>query len=65
MRVTSYLYDRGVCDGPAGLSDMRDFIVERYRGVRPVLWGAQMPQSELAEILHVGLAGLDLVESGE
>ncbi len=62
MRVTSHLYDSGVYDSPAGLEEMRDFITERYRGVRPVLWGAEMPQAELAEILHVGLAGLDLRE---
>ncbi|MFD0981105.1 anaerobic glycerol-3-phosphate dehydrogenase subunit A [Tropicimonas aquimaris] len=60
MRVTSYLYDRGVYDSPDGLRLMREFVQERYKGVRPVLWGAQMPQAELAEILHCGLAGMDL-----
>lgn len=60
MRVTSHLYDTGVYDGPEGLDEMREFVNERYRGVRPVLWGAQLPQMELAEILHCGLAGLDL-----
>lgn len=65
MRVTSHLYDVGVYDGAQGLSEMRDFITERYRGVRPVLWGQQMPQTELAEILHIGLAGLDMGEDGE
>jgi glycerol-3-phosphate dehydrogenase len=62
MRVTSHLYDVGVYDSADGLGEMRAFIAERYRGVRPVLWGAQMPQTELAEILHVGLAGLDMAE---
>ena len=62
MRVTSHLYDAGVYDSPAGLAEMRDFINHRYTGTRPVLWGAQLPQTELAEILHVGLAGLDMVE---
>jgi glycerol-3-phosphate dehydrogenase len=62
MRVTSHLYDTGVADSPRGLADMRSFITERYKGVRPVLWGAQMPQTELAEILHVGLAGLDMAD---
>ncbi|OIP84846.1 MAG: glycerol-3-phosphate dehydrogenase, anaerobic, A subunit [Rhodobacterales bacterium CG2_30_65_12] len=62
MRVTSHLYDAGVYNGAEGLGEMRDFITERYKGVRPVLWGAQMPQTELAEILHTGLAGLDMVE---
>ncbi|MCB1492148.1 MAG: anaerobic glycerol-3-phosphate dehydrogenase subunit A, partial [Rhodobiaceae bacterium] len=60
MRVTSHLYDAGIYDSADGLRLMRDFITERYRGVRPVLWGGQLPQMELAEILHCGLAGLDL-----
>ena len=62
MRVTSHLYDIGAYDGGEGLAEMRAFIEHRYTGTRPVLWGAQLPQSELAEILHIGLAGLDMVE---
>ena len=62
MRVTSHLYDMGAYDGRRGLAEMRAFIEHRYAGTRPVLWGAQLPQTELAEILHVGLAGLDLIE---
>lgn len=65
MRVTSHLYDAGVYDGADGLRQMRDFVQERYRGVRPVLWGAQLPQMELAEILHCGLAGLDLLDDSD
>ncbi len=65
MRVTSHLYDRGVYDSPDGLRQMRDFVNERYKGIRPVLWGAQMPQTELAEILHCGLAGMDLAAAEE
>ncbi|MBT8409272.1 MAG: anaerobic glycerol-3-phosphate dehydrogenase subunit A [Alphaproteobacteria bacterium] len=64
MRVTSHLYDTGVYDRREGFELMRDFLAERYRGVRPVLWGAQLPQAELAEILQCGLAGLDLMGSG-
>ncbi len=62
VRVTSHLYDAGVYDSAQGLAEMRDFINHRYNGTRPVLWGAQVRQAELAEILHVGLAGLDMVE---
>lgn len=65
MRVTSYLYDRGVYDSPDGLAQMRDFIEARFKGVRPVLWGAQLPQAELAEALHIGLAGLDMAGQDE
>ncbi|PHQ96997.1 MAG: anaerobic glycerol-3-phosphate dehydrogenase subunit A [Marinosulfonomonas sp.] len=65
MRVTSHLYDTGVYDSHDGLELMRDFINERFRGVRPVSWGEQLAQMELAEILHCGLAGLDLPDRGE
>ena len=61
MRVTSHLYDTGAYDSREGLQLMRAFLAERYRGVRPVLWGPQLPQAELAEILQCGLAGLDLM----
>jgi len=63
IRVTSHLYDRGTYGGREGLALMRDFLSERYKGTRPVLWGAQMPQAELAETLHCGLLGLDLIDA--
>jgi glycerol-3-phosphate dehydrogenase len=63
IRVTSHLYDRGTYSGREGLALMRDFLAERYKGTRPVLWGAQMPQAELAETLHCGLSGLDLIDT--
>ena len=59
MRVTSHLYDRGVYDSVRGLGHTRDFVSERFKGIRPVLWGGQMPQMELAEALHCSLMGLD------
>ncbi len=65
IRVTSHLYDRGRYSSPEGLVQARDFVSERFRGVRPVLWGEQMPQMELAEALHCSLLGLDHLESEE
>ncbi|PLX37773.1 MAG: anaerobic glycerol-3-phosphate dehydrogenase subunit A [Hyphomicrobiales bacterium] len=62
IRVTSHLYDRGVYDTSGGLVHLRDFVAERFKGVKPVLWGRQMPQSELAEAIHCGLMGLDRLE---
>ncbi len=61
MRVSSYLYDRGVYQNQDGLNSMRDFVSERFKGIRPVLWGEQMPQIELAETMHCGLMGLDML----
>lgn len=65
IRVTSHLYDRAVYESGRGLIHMRDFLSERYRGVRPVLWGQQMPQMELAEALHCSLLGLDQLDDGD
>ena len=63
-RVTSHLYERDVYECGEGRDHMRDFVSERFKGVRPVVWGKQMPQMELAEALHCGLMGLDLQDVG-
>ncbi|MCB1859693.1 MAG: anaerobic glycerol-3-phosphate dehydrogenase subunit A [Gammaproteobacteria bacterium] len=62
LRVTSYLYDLGHYDSNEGLVRAREFVSERFRGVRPVLWGEQLPQMELAEALHCSLMGLDRLD---
>ncbi len=62
MRVTSELYDKNIYNNTDGLQHMRSFIEERYKGIRPILWGEQMPQMELAETMHCGLMGLDLFD---
>ncbi len=62
IRVTAHLYDRGVYRSRRGLDGAREFLEHRFHGVRPVAWGGQMPQLELAEALHRGLMGLDLAD---
>jgi glycerol-3-phosphate dehydrogenase len=59
LRVASHLYDTGALSSRRGLEAMRGFFQERFKGQRPILWGAQMVQSELAEALHCGLLGLE------
>ncbi|WP_163337396.1 anaerobic glycerol-3-phosphate dehydrogenase subunit A [Desulfopila sp. IMCC35008] len=59
IRIGSYLYDRGYYKDQTGLTHMRDFFNERFKGLRTVIWGQQMAQMELAEALHCGLLGLD------
>jgi len=63
IRVGSHLYDRGTYVDAGGLARMRDFFDERFRGQRPVIWGQQAAQMELAEALHCGLLGLDTLDS--
>ncbi|GAB6177519.1 anaerobic glycerol-3-phosphate dehydrogenase subunit GlpA [Desulfobaculum senezii] len=65
IRVGAHLYDAGEFDSPEGLVRMREFFSERFKGQRPVLWGVQLAQAELAEALHCGLMGLDMVQTGE
>jgi glycerol-3-phosphate dehydrogenase len=61
MRVTSYLYDRRFYQRHNGLQHLKNFLEERFKGIRPVLWGEQMSQIELAETMHCGLMALDLL----
>jgi len=58
-RIAAYMYDIGAVTGHSGLKGLRDFLRERWRGKRPVLWDLPMEQAELQEALHCGLFGLE------
>jgi glycerol-3-phosphate dehydrogenase len=60
VRITSYLYDREINTGSRGLTDIREFISERWRGQRCLLWDMPVIQAELQEAMHCGLFGLEL-----
>ena len=62
LRLAAYLYDVGYYRDETGLLHMKDFLNERFKGLRSIMWGQQMAQMELAEALHCGLVGLDLIE---
>jgi len=62
IRIGSYLYDQGHYTDATGLTHLRDFFNERFKGQRSVSWGQQAAQLELAEALHCGLLGLDKLE---
>lgn len=62
IRIGSYLYDQGHYRDKSGLTDLRDFFDERFKGQRSVSWGQQAAQIELAEAMHCGLLGLDKLE---
>ena len=61
VRVTAYLYEQGALSGEAGLREQREFFLERWRGQHSVLWGEQLAQAELAEAIHCGLHGYELI----
>ncbi|MCP4123573.1 MAG: anaerobic glycerol-3-phosphate dehydrogenase subunit A [Bacteroidetes bacterium] len=62
IRIASYLYDKGYYKDRTGLTHMRNFFNERFKGLRTIIWGQQMAQMELAEALHCGLLGLDCLD---
>jgi glycerol-3-phosphate dehydrogenase len=64
VRTVAYLYQRGEFQASRGLAEILDFIGERWRGQRAVLWGEQLAQAELMEALHCGLFGEELCDAG-
>jgi glycerol-3-phosphate dehydrogenase len=61
VRVTAHLYEQGMLRGAAGLREQCEFFRERWRGQHAVLWGEQLAQVELAEAIHCGLHGYELI----
>ena len=64
VRTVAHLYQRNDFEARRGLAEMLDFVGERWRGQRAVLWGEQLAQAELMEALHCGLFGEELQDAG-
>ncbi|HIJ20311.1 MAG TPA: hypothetical protein HPP58_04615, partial [Deltaproteobacteria bacterium] len=45
--------------GPEGLKSLQEFLQERWKGERPVLWHSQIMQAELKEALYCGSFDLE------
>lgn len=60
LRVLTHLYDQEHLATGEGLEHIRNFLSERWKGERPILFGAQIRQAELKEALHCALFGLEL-----
>jgi glycerol-3-phosphate dehydrogenase len=60
VRTVAHLYQRGDFQAQRGLAEILDFLDERWRGQHAVLWGEQLAQAELMEMLHCGLFGEEL-----
>ncbi|HBW15509.1 MAG TPA: anaerobic glycerol-3-phosphate dehydrogenase subunit A [Desulfovibrio sp.] len=59
-RITAHMHDRRIIEGREGLDGLREFLGARWKGQRPILWGAQFNQAELKEALYFGLVGMEL-----
>jgi glycerol-3-phosphate dehydrogenase len=44
---------------------LRDFLQERWKGVLPVLWGRQLKQERLDELIYLSLLNADHLPDGE
>lgn len=60
IRITAHMYDEGELHAGEGLANLRDFLNQRWKGIRPVLWDGSLIQEELQEAMHCGLFGLEL-----
>jgi len=60
VRVTAYMYDRGELESEQSLTNLRDFLSQRWKGQHPTLWDKQLVQAELLEALYCGFFGLEL-----
>lgn len=40
-------------------ASLRDFLQERWKGMQPVLWGQQLRQVRLTELIYLGVMNLD------
>ncbi|MGD8285683.1 MAG: anaerobic glycerol-3-phosphate dehydrogenase subunit GlpA [Desulfobacterales bacterium] len=60
VRVTSYMYDQGELESEQSLTNLRDFLSQRWKGQHPTLWDKQLVQAELLEALYCGFFGLEL-----
>ena len=65
VRTVAHLYQRGDFAATRGLAEIVEFIGERWRSQRAVLWGEQLAQAELMEALHCGLFGEELCDADD
>jgi glycerol-3-phosphate dehydrogenase len=58
--LAAYLYDKGILTDENGLSSIREFLRERWRGRHPILTGDTLIRVDLLEAIYCGVAGLEL-----
>ena len=58
-RAAGILQQRRTQSGEQATHALADFVRERYRGVRPLLWGHQLRQLYLDEMIYRRTLGLD------
>lgn len=64
QRVAAYLYDREHLTNHEGVTELRAFLRERWRGQQPLLWDTPLAQAELLEAMHCGFFNLEIGARG-
>jgi glycerol-3-phosphate dehydrogenase len=59
FRVASHLYNQGVFTDDNGISEIRDFINERWKGFKPLIREKELVQTDLQEAFLCGLFGIE------
>lgn len=58
-RLTALLLEEGKIPPGASLSLLKHFLEERWKGIRPVLWGPQLREEQLIQALYTELLNLE------
>jgi len=58
-RLLGILHSMGQVDGADSRVQLREFLEERWKGVRPVLWGDQLREHEFIGEIYMGILNLD------
>jgi glycerol-3-phosphate dehydrogenase len=56
-RLLGLLHDLGMAEGDSNEA-LKGFLEERWRGIRPVLWGTALKEEELLESIYKGIFNL-------
>lgn len=59
FRAAGLLHQLGSTDAAGSNNALRDFLSERWKGLVPVLWGVQLRQERLDELIYLSLLNAD------
>lgn len=59
--LAGYGYNAGIWNNDQGLFELIDFHRARWKGIKPIAWGAALKTAELREALYIGQGGLELL----
>ncbi len=59
LRAAGMLHSNGRMNAPAANAALRDFVAERWKGLLPILWGQQLRQERLDELIWLSVLNCD------